>query len=72
MNYTDKVTNIIDNLDLPKDMVGNKEIIKARFVEEVAYYEKKRDHTKKYYNVFRFIVVFLCFLGIFLFFHSCF
>jgi hypothetical protein len=56
MNYTDKVTNIIDNLDLPKDMVGNKEIIKARFVEEVAYYEKKRDHTKKYYNVFRFIV----------------
>lgn len=56
MDYTDKVTNIIDNLDLPKDMVGNKEIIKARFVEEVAYYEKKRDHTKKYYNVFRFIV----------------
>ena len=56
MNYTDKVTNIIDNLDLPKDMAGNKEIIKARFVEEVSYYEKKRDHTKKYYNVFRFIV----------------
>jgi hypothetical protein len=56
MNYTDKVTNIIDKLDLPKDMAGNKEIIKARFVEEVSYYEKKRDHTKKYYNVFRFIV----------------
>ena len=41
MNYTDKVTNIIDKLDLPKDMAGNKEIIKARFVEEVSYYEKK-------------------------------
>lgn len=56
MNYTDKVTNIIDKLDLPKNMESNKEIIKARFVEEVSYYEKKRDHTKKYYNVFRFIV----------------
>ena len=56
MNYTDKVTNIIDGLNLPKGMEGNKEIIKSRFVEEVNYYEKKRDKTKKYYNIFRFIV----------------
>ena len=56
MNYTDKVTNIIDGLTLPKGMECNKEIIKSRFVEEVSYYEKKRDKTKKYYNVFRFIV----------------
>ena len=56
MNYTDKVINIIDNLDMPDNMKGNKEILKSRFVEEVAYYEKKRDKTKTYYNVFRFIV----------------
>mgnify|MGYP001368684411 CR=1 FL=1 len=56
MNYTDKVSNIIDGLKLPEGMEGNKEIIKSRFLEEVVYYEKKRDSTKKYYNVFRFIV----------------
>lgn len=56
MKYTDKVINIIDNLDMPDNMLGNKEILKSRFVEEVSYYEKKRDKTKKYYNVFRFIV----------------
>ncbi len=56
MNYTDKVINIIDNLDMPDNMKGNKEILKSRFVEEVVYYEKKRDKTKTYYNVFRFIV----------------
>lgn len=56
MNYTDKVTNIIDKLNLPPDMKGNKDIIKSRFVEEVKFYEKKRDNTRKYYNVFRFIV----------------
>ena len=56
MNYTDKVTSIIDKLNLPPDMKGNKDIIKSRFVEEVKFYEKKRDNTRKYYNVFRFIV----------------
>jgi len=56
MDYTSKINNIIDNLDLPNELEDNKEILKARFVEEVSYYEKKRDHTKKYYNVFRFIV----------------
>ena len=55
-NYTNRVTNIIDNLKMPDDMKDSKEIIKARFVDEVDYYEKKRDKTKKFYNVFRFIV----------------
>jgi gas vesicle protein len=57
MNYTAKVNSIIDNnLSLPKHLEDNKEIIKSRFVEEVSFYEKKRDHTKRYYNIFRFIV----------------
>ena len=56
MDYASKINNIIDNLNLPDEINGNKEILKARFVEEVSYYEKKRDKTKKYYNVFRFIV----------------
>ena len=54
MNYTDKVTNIIDNLEFTQNQ--NKEIIKTRFVDEVDYYEKKRNKTRSYYNVFRFIV----------------
>jgi hypothetical protein len=56
MDYTKKINSIIDNLKLPEDSEDNKEIIKSRFVEEVSYYEKKRDHTKRYYNIFRFIV----------------
>jgi len=56
MDYASKVSNIIDDLNLPRELEDNKEILKARFVEEVSYYEKQRDHTKKYYNVFRFIV----------------
>ena len=43
-------------MKLPEEMEDNKEIIKSRFVEEVSLYEKKRDHTKKYYNIFRFVV----------------
>jgi hypothetical protein len=56
MDYTKKINTIIDNLKLPEEMEDNKEIIKSRFVEEVSLYEKKRDHTKKYYNIFRFVV----------------
>jgi len=56
MDYTKKITTIIDKLKLDEDIKDNRDIIKSRFVEEVAYYEKKRDHTKKYYNTFRFIV----------------
>ena len=56
MDYFTKINTIIDNLDLPDELEDNKEILKARFVAEVSYYEKKRDNTKKYYDVFRFIV----------------
>ena len=55
-NYSTRINNIIDNLKMTDGMDESKEIIKARFVDEVDYYEKKRDKTKKYYNVFRFIV----------------
>ena len=56
MNYTSKINSIIDNLKLPEEIEDNREIIKSRFVEEVSFYEKKRDITKRYYNIFRFIV----------------
>jgi hypothetical protein len=55
-NYSTRINSIIDNLQMPDGMKESKEIIKARFVDEVGYYEQKRDKTKKYYNVFRFIV----------------
>jgi len=55
-NYSTRINSIIDNLQMPDGMKESKEIIKARFVDEVGYYERKRDKTKKYYNVFRFIV----------------
>ena len=55
-NYSTRINSIIDNLKMPDGMNESKEIIKARFVDEVDYYERKRDKTKKYYNVFRFIV----------------
>ena len=54
--YAQQVIPIIDKLKFPEELNNNKEILKTRFVNEVGYYEKKRDKTKKYYNVFRFIV----------------
>ena len=55
-SYSQQVIPIIDKLNFPEELEGNKEILKTRFVNEVGYYERKRDKTKKYYNVFRFIV----------------
>ena len=56
-NYASRVNEIIDNLELPEDMgESNKGLLKARFLDEVTFYEKKRDKTKKFYNTFRFIV----------------
>ena len=46
-NYTNRVTNIIDNLQMPGGNEESKEIIKARFVDEVDYYEKKTKQYKK-------------------------
>ncbi len=54
LTYKDRVMHIIKNLDL--DSKHKKIIIKNRFLYEVIEYEKKRDKTKKYYNIFRFIV----------------
>jgi len=54
MNFSNNVAGIIDDIDLEK--AYDKSILKFRFLEEISYYETKRDHTKKYYNAFRFIV----------------
>ena len=45
-NYTNRVTNIIDNLQMPGGNEESKEIIKARFVHEVDYYEKNETIQK--------------------------
>ena len=52
--FSEKVGEIVDDLELEKKY--DKSIIKHRFLDEISYYEQKRDHTKKYYNIFRFIV----------------
>ena len=52
--FSEKVSDIVDDIELQKTY--DKTIIKHRFLDEISYYEKKRDNTKKYYNSFRFIV----------------
>jgi hypothetical protein len=54
MDFSTNVEGIIDEIDLEKTY--DKSILKFRFLNEITYYEKKRDHTKKYYDGFRFIV----------------
>lgn len=54
MEFSKNVAGIVDELDLEKSY--DKSIIKYRFLDEISFYEQKRDHTKKYYNAFRFIV----------------
>jgi hypothetical protein len=54
MNFINNVSTIVDDIQLENGY--DKEIIKYRFLEEVSYYEKKREKTKKYYNSFRFVV----------------
>ena len=54
MNFSNNVAGIIDDIELEKNY--DKSILKYRFLEEISYYENQRDHTKKYYNAFRFIV----------------
>ena len=54
MDFSKNVAGIVDELDLEKSY--DKSIIKFRFLDEISFYEQKRDHTKKYYNAFRFIV----------------
>jgi hypothetical protein len=54
LNYKDQILDIINNLEL--DNNTDKNILKSRFLGEVLRYEDRRNHTKKYYNIFRFIV----------------
>ena len=54
MDFETSVSGIVDTLDLEHSY--DKEIIKYRFLNEINFYEKKRDHTKKFYNAFRFCV----------------
>ena len=52
--YKEQVYDIINTLDLKHET--DKNILKSRFLAEVLIYENRRNHTKKYYNVFRFVV----------------
>jgi len=54
MTFSENVSGIIDDIELSRPY--DKAIIKHRFLDEITYYEKKRDETKRYYNTFRFIV----------------
>ena len=53
-SYANQVNNIIDTLDL--DSETDRGILKSRFLSEVVDYERRKLKTKKYYDVFRFIV----------------
>ena len=54
IGYKDQVLDIINSLELPSET--DKHILKSRFLYEVLNYDARRNHTKKYYNSFRFIV----------------
>jgi hypothetical protein len=54
MDFSNNISGIIDEIDLEKNY--DKSILKFRFLNEISNYEQKRDHTRKYYNSFRFIV----------------
>ena len=53
-SYANQVNGIIDTLDL--DSETDRGILKSRFLSEVVDYERRKLKTKKYYDVFRFIV----------------
>ena len=53
-SYQDQIKEIIETLELNSETERN--ILKSRFLAEVLMYENRRNNTKKYYNVFRFIV----------------
>ena len=54
MTFSENIGGIIDDIELSRPY--DKAIIKHRFLDEIIFYEKKRDETRKYYNTFRFIV----------------
>ena len=53
-SYANQVDGIIDTLVL--DSETDRGILKSRFLSEVLEYEKRKLKTKKYYDIFRFIV----------------
>ena len=53
-SYANQINDIIDTLDLESET--HRKILKSRFLSEVLRYEKRKDNTKRYYNLFRFIV----------------
>ena len=53
-NFANNVSGIVDDLEFAKPY--DRAIIKHRFLDEISYYEKKRNETRKFYNIFRFIV----------------
>ena len=53
-SYANQVNEIINTLEL--DSETDRSILKSRFLSEVIKYEKRKLHTKKYYDRFRFIV----------------
>ena len=52
--YKQNITEIIENLHL--NTSNDNLMLKNRFLEQVLYYERKRDRVKVFYNIFRFIV----------------
>ena len=54
LNYKSQINSIINSLELSSET--DKHILKSRFLAEVLSYEGRKNHTKKYYNVFRFLV----------------
>ena len=53
-SYKDEVLEIIDGLELSSKTDNS--ILKSRFLSEVVEYERRKLKTKKYYDIFRFIV----------------
>ena len=53
-SYKKQVYDIIDTLNLSNETEKN--ILRSRFLAEVLLYERRRNNTKKYYDIFRFSV----------------
>ena len=53
-SYANQVNEIINTLELNSET--DRSILKSRFLSEVINYEKRKLKTKKYYDIFRFIV----------------
>ena len=53
-SYANQVNEIINTLEL--DSETDRSILKSRFLSEVIKYEQRKMKTKKYYDIFRFVV----------------